>query len=151
MPHRMAALMPDLLPVADAQIVRTHDSTVHMWHPAPTVFVSRVEGVLSEQVADAMLVAGQRVIAADGKMLVFNDWENVTSYERKAREQMTRTGLQMRRQVEATHFLIRARILALGIQLANVVMGNLKVHPDRASLETAIRQAVATRTARAAS
>jgi hypothetical protein len=151
MPHGMAAFMPDLLPAANAQIVRTRDSTVHIWHPAPTVFVSRVEGVLSEQVADAMLVAGQRVIAADGKMLVFNDWENATSYARKAREQMTRSGLQLRRQVEATHFLVRARILALGIQLANIVMGNMKVHPTRASLETAIRQAVAARTARAAS
>ena len=151
MPHLMAAFMPDLLPVGGAQIVRTHDGTVHVWHPAPTVFVSRVEGVLSEQAADALLVAGQKVIAADGKMLVFNDWENATSYERKARERMTRAGLQMWRQVEATHFLIRARILALGIQLANIVMGNMKVHPTRASLETAIRQAVATRTARAAS
>ena len=142
--------MPDLLPLADAQIVHAAGSTVQMWHPARTIFVSRVEGVLTEQAANAMLVAGQKVIASDGKLLVFHDWENVKTYDRKAREQMTKTGFQMRRQVEATHFLVRARIVALGIQLANIVLGNMKLHPTRASLESAIREAVASHTARAA-
>jgi hypothetical protein len=143
--------MPDLLPVADAQIIRAAGSTVYIWHPARTIFVSRVDGVLTEQAASAMLVAGQKVIASDGKLLIFHDWENVSTYDRKAREQLTKTGLQMRRQVAGTHFLVKARIVALGIQLANIVLGNLKLHPTRTSLESAIREAAARHSARVAS
>jgi hypothetical protein len=141
--------MPDLLPVAEAQVIRGPSGVVHIWYPAPTVFVSRVEGVITEAMASAMLVAGQRIIATDGALVVFNDWAAVTGYDREARVLLTRGGKQLRRQVEANHFLVRARILAVGIQLANIVLGNMNVHATRAAFDRALRDLIASRTRRA--
>jgi hypothetical protein len=145
----VGALIPDLLPVAEAQIIRSAGGMAQIWYPAPTVFVSRVEGAISEAMATAMLVEGQRIIASDGKLVVFHDWELVKGYEKQARVQFTRVGLQLRRQVEASHFLVRARILAVGIQLANIVLGTNKVHPSRASFESVLRDTVVSRVRRA--
>jgi hypothetical protein len=144
-----AALMPDLLPVAEAQVIRVPGGTAYIWYPAPTVFVSRVEGHITESMASAMLVAGQRIIASDGSMVVFCDWEAVTGYDREARVTFTRGGRQFGRHVESNHYLVRARILSVAIQLANIVLGNLKPYTRRPEFEATLRSAIESRVRRA--
>jgi hypothetical protein len=141
----MASFAPDLLPAASAQTVASPRGTVRIWHPAPTVFVSQVEGSLTEQGARALCVAGRRIIASDERLVVFQDWEAATDYERGARLELTRMALDLRKSVDASYFLLRARILALGVQLANVVLGNLKVLPNRAAMEELLRATLQTR------
>jgi hypothetical protein len=141
----MSSLAPDVLPVPSAEVVRSERGTVYIWHPAPTVFVTRAEGCLTERAARAICVAGRKVIAADGRLVVFQDWEELTDYEREARIVMTKMGLEFRRHVELSHFLVRARIVALGIQLANVVLGNLRVQPSRRALEEVLRSTIRAR------
>jgi hypothetical protein len=141
----MPSLAPDLLPVANAETVVSPGGTVRIWHPAPTVFVSQVEGSLTEQGARALCVAGRRIIASDERLIVFQDWEGATNYERGARTELTKMALDLRKSVDASYFLLRARILALGVQLANVVLGNLRVLPTRTAMEQLLRTTIETR------
>jgi len=142
----MSSLAPDLLPVASAQTVTSPRGTVRTWHPAPTVFVNRIEGFLTVQGARAINVAARRVIASDGRLIVFQDWEEMTDFEREARIEMTRVGTELRRYVDGSYFLLRSRILKLAVQVGNVILGNLKVLPSRAAMEQLLRATVQERT-----
>jgi hypothetical protein len=137
-----SALAPDLLPVNEAQTVVSGLGTVRLWHPAPTVFVVRVEGNLTEAISRAINAAGRRIVATDRRLAVFQDFELMTGYDRPARQELTRGGMELRKYVDMSHFLVRARIVALGVQIANIVLGNLKVHPTRAAFENLLRSTV---------
>jgi hypothetical protein len=138
----MGSLLPDLLPVPSAEGVRTDAGRILIWHPARAVFVTRAEGRVSEAAAHAMYVACRRIVASDGSLVVFNDWEEVTGYDTAARILLTRVGLAFRHSVEVSHFFVRARILTLGIHIANAVLGNLQAHPDRRAFESLLRSTI---------
>src|SRR4051794_38415995 len=99
----MSSLAPDVLPVPSAEVVRSPQGTIFIWHPAPTMFVTRAEGCLTGRGARALCVAGRRIIAADGRLIVFHDWEELTSYEPEARVILTKMGFEFRRHVEMSH------------------------------------------------
>jgi hypothetical protein len=141
----MRVLAPDVLPVAQAQTVESERGSVRMWHPARTVFVNQISGIITEAIARAINALGQRIIAEDGRIIVFQDWDEVTGYDRQARVEFTRVASQLRRYTEASHFLVRSRIVTMGIQIVNVVLGNLTVQPNRRAMEEMIRATVRAR------
>ncbi len=138
----MSSLAPDILPLTDAQTVSSSRGTVRIWHPAPTVFVNRIEGTLNLQAARAINAASQRVVASDGRLIVFQDWEEMTGYDRDARQELTRVGVEFRKFVDGSYFLLRSRILILAVQVGNILLGNLKVMRTRAEMDQLLRETV---------
>lgn len=132
----------DLLPEDQADIFRSPACTVHLWRPARGLFASRVVGVMEPDAELALETMMRRVAAEDQRFLAFHDWEKMTDYDTESRVRLTRAVLDIRRSVEAAHLLVSSRIVALGVQAANLVVKILTVHPTRASFDAALREAV---------
>jgi len=132
----------DLLPEEQAEIFRTPECTVHLWRPARGVFASRVRGMMKPDAALALEMMMRRVAAEDQRFVAFHDWEKMTDYETESRVRLTRAVLDIRRSVEAAHLLVSSRIVALGVQAANLVVKILTVHTTRSTFDAALRDAV---------
>jgi hypothetical protein len=132
----------ELLPLDQAETYRTPECTLHMWRPVRGVFASRLTGVLKPDVALALETMMRRVAAEDQRFVAFHDWEGLTDYDTEARVRLTRAVLEVRKSVEAAHLLVASRIVALGVQAANLVVKILTVHTSRLPFDAALRDAV---------
>jgi len=104
--------------------------------------VTRVEGYLSDSAAAMIESALIRVVKEDGRIEAFHDWERMSDYDSSARSRLTNAALRVRKSTTAVHFVVRSRVVAFGVQVANAVVGNLRVHRDRRSFEAALRAAL---------
>jgi hypothetical protein len=132
----------DLLPEDQAEIFHTPDCTVHLWRPARGVFASRVKGIMKPDAELALEMMMRRVAAEDQRFVAFHDWATMTDYETESRVRLTRAVLDIRKSVEEAHLLVSSRIVALGVQAANLVVKILTVHTTRATFDAALRNAV---------
>ncbi|MDI1448573.1 hypothetical protein [Polyangium sp. 6x1] len=132
----------DLLPVDKAEITKTARATVWLWRPARRVFVTRVAGCLDAQGATAIEAMARRVVAEDGGIAGFHDWEEMTDYESPARTRLTEMARDLGKSNDVAHFIVRSKLVALGIQAASVVMAGVRVHHTRAGFEAALRECI---------
>lgn len=139
---RLAPSVLDLLPEDQADIFRTPRCTVHLWRPTRGVFASRVTGVLPLDGALALETMMRRVAVEDQRFIAFHDWEKMTDYDTESRVRLTRAVLDVRKSVEAAHLLVSSRIVALGVQAANLVVKLLSVHTSKATFDAALREAI---------
>ena len=134
-----------MLPNRHAQTFHYPTCVVHVWRPAPTLMVTRVEGMLSDQGAMAIEAALHRQVAEDGRVLAFHDWEALDDYDLRARALLTTAAARVVRQIEAAHFLVRARSVAFGVQMANAILKKLTVHGSRPAFERMLEEALYSR------
>jgi hypothetical protein len=78
----------------------------------------------------------------DRDLTTFHDLEAMVNYDAEARVALTRWTLSRRRRPVALHFLIRSKIVSIGLEIANAALGGgLTAHRDRASFEAAYEAA----------
>lgn len=131
----------ELLPFEKAETTTTARGTLRMWRPAKRVLVTRVNGYLDDQAAAAIEAMARRVVAEDGRIIGFHDWEEMIDYESQARARLTEmVRRDIAKSTDATHFIVRSRLVTLGIQAASVVLPGLRVHPTREGFEAALRE-----------
>lgn len=136
----------DLLPADRAQTLRSgHDgrNVLHIWRPARTLLVTRVEGLFTVEGGLAVVAAFRRTVAEDGRAVVLHDWELMTDYDAEARIGLTRAAIELIRSVDASHLLVRSRVVAAAVNAANLVLQILEVHNSRADFHAVVREALA--------
>jgi hypothetical protein len=116
--------------------------TVDIWRPAALILVTRVVGVLWEGGAAAIEAAVRRQVLEGDRHLGFHDWEEMTDYEPNSRTRLTTLGVTTLRSVEGAHFLLRSRVVTFGVQIANIIIKKLTVHPSREEFEQALTAAL---------
>jgi hypothetical protein len=111
------------------------------------VLVTHVEGVLEAGPGDAIARTKRQVVAEEGALLLFHDWATMTDYETVVRQQLVSVtaGLKAAGTLRGTHILVRSRVVALGVQGANVFLGVLTAYTDREAFEVVLREALAGR------
>jgi len=129
----------DFLPSYKAETVSSPEGVVHLWRPARGVLVTQARGRMFEQAARIMDAYMRRVVAEDGKLVGFNDWEALSDYDSKARARLVDVAEEISRAIEGSHFLLGSRLVALGVQAVGVLMHGLTVHQTRRSFEDALR------------
>ena len=107
--------------------------------------MSIIKGELTVELARPLANAIVRVAAGGHRILGFADWWAMENYETAARQLLTETAKRVATRTEAYHVLLRSRVVALGIQAANLVLGNLQPYTDRARFEQAMARATAER------
>ncbi|MDC3956723.1 hypothetical protein [Polyangium jinanense] len=132
----------ELLPVDKAETTTTARATMRVWRPARRVLVTRVTGYLDDQCATLIEAVARRVAAEEGRVMGFHDWEEMTDYDARARARLTEMARDMGKGNEGAHFLVRSKLVALGIQAASVVMSGVRVHHTRADFEAALRECI---------
>ena len=132
----------EFLPVEKAETTMTARATLRLWRPARRLLVTRVTGYLDDQCAAVIEAMARRVVAEEGRLTGFHDWEELTDYESRARVRLTEMVRDLAKGNEGAHFLVQSKLVALGIQAASVVMSGVRVHSTRAGFEAALRECI---------
>lgn len=88
--------------------------------------------------AVTLLVAGIDEVIADteGQLRSFHDWRGVTSYDSGARVAYTELSKPVMHRVQVVEMLFSSGLMAMGISVANIVLGGkLKGTSDVAAFE----------------
>jgi len=117
---------------------------VFLYNPAPGVLYTRVMGHVDRPCVQILMGAFDRIASlTPDKIEVFHDWERVTGYEAEVRPEYTRWSKSHVDRLASVHVLIRSRILAMGITVANVALnGVITAHYERAEFEKLRAEAI---------
>lgn len=113
------------------------------WAPVRGVLCTQVSGRIDLTGALCLENAFEQTLQASGTRLrVFHDWAQVTGYETEARIHYTDWSKPLMPQVLSIHILFESRLVAMGLSVANLVLGN-KLHAtsDRRHFEQLRSQA----------
>lgn len=76
-----------------------------------------------------------------GRIRTFHDWQAGESYESEARVALTEFTRECQRDLIESHILVRSKLFAMGMSVANLMLGgSLVVHTDRQAFSKARRE-----------
>lgn len=115
-------------------------------NPAPGVLTSAVSGYIQMEAASGLMGAFDAVAAAQGPVDAFHDWSAVVGYDTQTRETYTAWSKAHRAQVKSVNILVGSRLVAMGISVANLMVGGfLKATQDRDAFKRALQGVLAKR------
>jgi hypothetical protein len=115
----------------------TASGALRAWVLAPNVFASQGQGHMTDDhCAFIEDYAEARIRDYSGKLYVFHDWMDLTGYDTKTRIRLTAWSVAHRHAYEEVHLAVRSRIIAMGVQVANVALGGfMRSYTGIAALE----------------
>jgi hypothetical protein len=116
--------------------------SVEVWRPRTGLFVTRVTGHLSLDGAREIASSFRLQVAEDSWCIGFHDWSQMDNYDGDARVLLTRAVFERLSSVRGGHFVVRSRVVAFGLQVANVVLRRFTVHPSEASFQHELSEAL---------
>jgi hypothetical protein len=117
--------------------------------PAPGVVLTRFSGHGQLAHAEGIMERFDAAIARYGSIVVFDDWERGEGYDSDTRVRLTEY-TRARLSVVTFHILVRSRLFAMGLSVANLALGGkLVVYGSRPSFERALGEATAPSSRRA--
>jgi hypothetical protein len=128
----------------DARTERWSDGrgTLEITTVRPGVVLQRFRGHALTPMADVIAERLERELTRSGSIVVFDDWEEATGYESEVRIRLTAWTQSRLDRIPETHILVRSRLLAMGISVANLAVGNkLRAYTSRAEFEAALARA----------
>jgi hypothetical protein len=132
--------------VPDIQTVKTQRMELQFRAPAPGVLWVRASGHASADFVTSVVTLRNAAVKAWGRVTLFDDLDGLTGYDPGVRAGLTEWVNQNKGAVTAVHILVRSRVVAMGVGVANMVLrGVISAHSDRAvfdrELEAAVRRA----------
>jgi len=130
----------------DARTERWSDGrgTLEITTVRPGVVLQRFSGHALAPMADLIAARLDKELARSRRIVVFDDWEEATGYESEVRIRLTAWTRERLDRIPETHILVRSKLLAMGIAVANVaVSGKLRAYTSRAAFEIALGKATA--------
>jgi hypothetical protein len=105
------------------------------------LYASKVEGRLIMPMAELIIEVGERQYEGGGMVYGFHEWLEMTNYESRCRVELTNWVLSHRAQSRLS-IAVRSKLVAMGVSVANLVLGNLiKIREDQAELEADLERA----------
>ncbi|HEY6878635.1 MAG TPA: hypothetical protein VI299_11485 [Polyangiales bacterium] len=132
----------------DFREVLTERGCARLWVLAPDVYVTFATGYMEEPHAVLFESFGADRIkkASGGKLTVFHDWLDMTGYDSRCRARLTSWSIANLDHYDAAHFGVRSKIVAMGVQVANMALrGFICAHTSRPKLEAELRRAMVSR------
>jgi hypothetical protein len=117
------------------------------WLPAPHVLVLRFRGRLfdAERSKIAVTVINEFVADTSQKVDIFHDWEAMELYTTEARTELTELGLRLAPRISSLSVLIGSNVVEMGVTMAGIKLGGIRIFTTRAEFDQAVRQAVESR------
>jgi hypothetical protein len=110
---------------------------------APGVTLDRVVGVIDDELARTIAAVHDEAFDLGSRPHTFHDWSEVTGYSPFARKYLTDWLRGASPRLRSVHILFSSRLLAMGISVANGVLGGLiRAHGDAASFQAALAEAL---------
>ncbi len=120
---------------------------LRLWQPASHVLVLRFRGALfeSEFARAAVTVINDFAASNLGKMHIFHDWQDMKLYTTEARTELTELGLRLMPRLDSLNVLFSTSVVEMGVTMASITLGGIRMFTQREEFEKAIRQAVESR------
>jgi hypothetical protein len=128
------------------ETLRSPRCTFDLWVPAPDILVTHVNGYAEWTDVRWYTQRADRIISTGQSLYIFHDFEGLTGYDAATRTKLTEWAAKRNNFLPGTHFLIRTRILAMGVSVAALALGRpLKAFSSRREFEAALQQKLADR------
>jgi len=112
-------------------------------HPAPGVIVFTYQGHMTADVVPFIERSVDRVLAAGHVPDLFIDLDRLTGYDSDYRQEVSKWGARTYRRLGEVRFLVRSKIIAMGIAVSNLTAGGrLKPTTRRSEFQTALETAI---------
>ncbi len=106
--------------------------------PVKGLLIVRFSGDFTDEFAATCTEVTLRATADVEKYTVFHDWEGMETYETASRVRLTSLAQLHKHKLEAVHLLVRSPAVAIGVQVANLVVKILTPYTDRALFEASL-------------
>jgi hypothetical protein len=119
--------------------------TLRWWSPAGRVFCTQMTGHMAVDVVEPLISSFVAVHSEDParKVKTFHDWVGATGYDSAARIAYTEAARPLMGDVDTIEFLLASRIIAMGVEVAKIVLGqSLQASVDRAAFERRRQDAI---------
>lgn len=127
-----------LVPPAAAKRLRTERGSIAVWQLRPNVYASEVSGYMSAEMA-RLIIELADPLYGKGTLHGFHNWLAMSNYDSSCRVELTAWVLKHRRE-SALHIGLVSRMVAMGVAVANLALGNLiHVYDDETALENALQ------------
>jgi len=111
---------------------------------APGLVRTLLVGHATPDLLQTIIDAVETEIQKGQRPAVFHDWEGMTGYDSKARVSMTQWYAKVRKQVTGVHVLTKSRLVAMGVQVVALAVGeDIKIYTSRTEFEEAYQRALA--------
>lgn len=127
-----------LVPPRDAQRVSSDRGELQFWEVAPHVYATHMRGYMSPDMSRLIIARADPMFGRGATVSGFHNWLDMSNYDSQCRVELTAWVLRHRTQ-SVLHIGVTSRMVAMGVAVANLALGNLiHVHGDLASLEAAL-------------
>ncbi len=115
-----------------------------VWQPRDNVIVFQASGHISRPFTAPIIERVEQMLDAGLRPTVFDDLERAVSYDGIVRMEITRFAARTASQVAATHVLVRSKLIAMTVAVANLALRqHLTVHSIRDDFDAALDRALA--------
>jgi hypothetical protein len=115
-------------------------------HPAPGVILFTYHGYMTAEVVPFIERSVNRVLAAGHRPDLFIDLDDMSGYDSEYRQDVSKWGAKFYRRFGEVRFLVRSKIIAMGIAVSNLTSeGRLRPTTRRSEFQTALDAAIARR------
>jgi hypothetical protein len=108
-------MLAPFIPPSDARHAVTPEGESFIWQPYPGIIVQKASGVLSLPHAHSFIDVYRPILVPGARVTIFDDFEHLTHNMRDAREFLTTFTLERLSTIDAIHFLLSSKFLALGV------------------------------------
>ena len=132
-----------LVPPADAKRVKVERGELAYWELATRVYATQTTGFMTRAMSNLIMEHGEKLYARGGTVYGFHDWLQMSNYESHCRVELTNWVLSHRAQ-SVLHIAVASRIVAMGVAVANMMLGSLiHIHANEREIERALRDVLA--------
>lgn len=122
---------------------KTLKGTFTVWTLAPTIYVTRCSGHLEDAHVDLLISYSLPLVkAAPFPIDVFHEWTEMTGYDPSCRRRITTWALENKEHFGRVHVSVQSKLVRMGVQVANLVLGNIVAYDTRPALQVALRGAL---------
>jgi len=138
-PHRCRLASVECTELADGLSIEERLATYRLRRVRPGTIEMILRGGMHDRAVPVATEYLLREIAQVGTLRFFVDTTGIASYTSEFRKLWTAWLSERRAQVPEVHVLVASRLVAMGVQLANIAMGGtINVYSDRRRYEAAI-------------
>lgn len=125
--------------ITDGTRFSTTNGSIEMTSPQRHLVINRYRGLAESELAGPVLTELTRLAESSRAIWIMNDAEALTDYDSGFRQQWTEWIRKHRHLIKSFHLLHTSSVIRVGVNLANIIVGDLiKSYPDRSAFDAAI-------------
>lgn len=114
-----------------------------LWVVPPGFLIFQLVGHGEKSFVDPIVNGFERALAQGALVQMFVDAELMSTYDTALRTEVTAAFLPKRRRIGSLHIVVRSKIVAMGVSVANLALGGLMtVYKDAGSFQTALSSCI---------